>query len=457
MKLGYRFLFRVAGYFLLPQFIIGLASASAECEEPSTPLGKNTSIMLEGSVVKKTPGKKIAEMQVSLLSPQRIEAVLGKEGLNQLEGVNWEEVSSPNTDFESPSKRKLMRGLKTLCAKPESAEVEAFATELLILRDLILRVHSDRLVEHSKSYFETLFPNATISFRDKLNGNQLGTVVLIEQEGKKVAYYIKTHSGGIKKSESSPAEQVNPKELLTYALLDELHIGSEVHFYGRDKQHIYIGTKDMNVDGKFTEYSKLKERGVREIFGELTDLDFKKLTPNMIESIIAGDATAQNFIRQMFILDLVARLIRLTDLQTNGGNFGFVQPLEEGSFISLLKIIDFRLVAEKCFQRLNNGDWELFLMGEGFFEDNSDKRVKYILKDRDVGLRKRLARDIFQHEIAEWNNVMGAAVEKVKASINRLRKISDDDKTELFRKLDEDANVLIHNFNFFKAKLEVLD
>ena len=51
---------------------------------------------------------------------------------------------------------------------------------------------------------------------------------------------------------------------------------------------------------------------------------------------------------------------------------------------------------------------------------------------------------------------MSAAVEKVKASIHQLSEISDEDKADLFRKLDEDAKILIENFDFFKQELEVV-
>jgi hypothetical protein len=443
----------VVGHFFVPQ-VIG-AAAPDDCEEPSTPLGVESRAMLKDKSVKITPGKKVAGMQAKVLTPERIRAGLGDKGLSNLDGTNWDEVSSPDKNFESPNRRDLVRQLRTLCSKSSTVESQDLLRDILVLREEMLRVHADRLMEHSQSYFQQLFPNSTISFYDKLNGDQLGKKVLIEKDEKSVTYYVKTHSGGIKKSGSSAAETVNPKELLTYALLDALNVGPVVHFFGRDKQHLYIATKDVKADGKFDEYSRLKEDNAEAVFGVLTNLDLKKLDPEVIESMIARDPVAESFVRMMSILDLVARLIRLTDLQTNGGNFGFVRPLNHESFLPLLRIIDFRLVAEKYFQRVHLGDWELFLKGEGFFEDNLDERVEYILQTRDVELRKGLAADIFQHELVEWTNVMSAAVEKVKASIHQLSEISDEDKADLFRKLDEDAKILIENFDFFKQELEV--
>ena len=466
LSLRYGLLVTVLGHFCVPQ-TVGAAidqepfdlgrffesqATGVAAEEPSTPVGRTQLIHADKSV-KKTPGKKVAAMQADVLSPERVKRALGNEVVSKLNGTDWEEASSPDTNFESPLKRDLVRKLRSLCAKDSTEEAQAYLVEVLMLREQMLRVHADRLLEHSQNYFQQLFPEANISFHEKLNGDQLGIKVLIEREGKSLTYYVKTHSGGIKKSGSSAAETVNPKELLTYALLDALHVGPEVHFFGRDKQHMYIATKDINTEGQFAEYSRLKQDNVRAIFGVLTDLDLKQLAPDAIEFKIAEDAVAQNFVRMMSVLDVVARLIRLTDLQTNGGNFGFVQPFEPGSFLSLLKIIDFRLVAEKYFQRVHKGDWEQFLKGEGFFEDNLDERVKYILQTREVGLRQRLAADIFQHELAEWNHVMSSAVKKVKASIRRLTENSDVDEGDLGGKLDEDAEILIDNFNFFQREL----
>ncbi|MBH1989611.1 MAG: hypothetical protein I8H80_00325 [Alphaproteobacteria bacterium] len=439
--------------FELGHFFESAAMGTEWIEGPSTPLGAKTQLTFAEKSIKKTPGKKVADALLDVLSPERVKKALGREGLSKLEGTNWDDVLSPDADFESPDRRVLVRKLRNLCAKGTTEEAQAYLGDVLKLREQMIRVHFDRLIEHSGDYFQQLFPKATISFHEKLNGDQLGTKVLIEPKGRSVTYYVKTHSGGIKKSGSSAAETVNPKELLTYALLEALHFGPDVHFFGRDKQHLYIATKDINTDGQFTEYSLLKQDNVKGIFGVLTDLDLKGLDPKAIESIIASDPIAQNFIRMMSVLDLFARLIRLTDLQTNGGNFGFVQFFDHESFLSLLKIIDFRLVAEKYFQRVHQGDLDLFLSGEGFFEDNLDERVEYILQKRDSALRTKLATDIFQHELAEWTNVMSAAIEKVKNAIGRLSEISEKDKADLFRKLDDDAKILIENFNFFQREL----
>lgn len=467
LKLRYGLLMTVLGHFCIPQvmgagldeepFNLGhfFESQTMKVDQdknPSTPLGVKMNLIFPDKIVKKTPGKIVAEMQAEMLTPARVERALGKTGLSQLDGTKWEEVLSPDADFESPERRFLVRKLRSICAKDSTKGGQTFLNDVLNLREHMVRVHFDRLIEHSTDYFQNLFPSATISFQEKLNGDQLGTRVLIKTNEESVTYYVKTHSGGIKKSGSSVAEVLNPKELLTYSLLEALHIGSEVHFFGRDKQNVYIATKDINTEGKFSEYSRLKQDNVKAVFGQLADFNLKQLTPTAVESMIASDAVAQNFVRMMSVLDWVARLIRLTDLQTNGGNFGFVQSADQESS---LKIIDFRLVAEKYFQRVHQGDWDLFLNGEGFFEDNLDDRVEYILQKRNVDLRKELSADIFKHEFAEWMNVMNLAVEKVKVSIYRLREISESDKSDLCEKLDIDAKILIENFSFFQKTLGV--
>jgi hypothetical protein len=188
------------------------------------------------------------------------------------------------------------------------------------------------------------------------------------------------------------------------------------------------------------------------VFGVLNSLDLNQLEASDIEAEIANDVVAQNFVRMMTVLDMLARLIRLTDLQTNGGNFGFVQPGVNIALLPLLKIIDFRVIAEKYFQRVHQGDWMQFLSGEGFFEDNLDERVEYALKTRDVNLRKALIADIFNQEFAHWLEVIDLSVAKVQSSIEQLTSILKEDKDVLLKKLQEDASVLKENYNFFQAE-----
>lgn len=450
LKLRYGLLVAVCG--ILPHAIY--AASDEATEEPSTPLGANSSAMFAHQTVKKTPGKRVADMQAETLTPARVREALGDEVFQQLGPINWEEVSSPEKPFDSPTKRRFIGQIRNACAKSTKEETREYLNEVLMLREQMVRAHYDRLLEHSEDYFQRLFPNSEISFQDKQNGDQLGVVVkVVCEDNTQNKFFVKTHSGGIKKSGSAAAETVNPKELLTYALLEALQVGPETHFFGRDHQHMYIATKDIHQSGRFTEYFRLKEASHSEVFGILNDLYFKRLTPLDIETAISQDPVAHNFVRLITVLDVLARIIRLTDLQTNGGNYGFAQPSGGASLLPLLKIIDFRVIAEKCLQRMHQGDLEQFLGGEGFFEDNLDERIEYILKNRDVNLRKALVADILARELANWMSHVDVALAKVQNGIEQLTVVSIEDKVALLKKLEDDVRILKDNYSFFQREL----
>ena len=104
----------------------------------------------------------------------------------------------------------------------------------------------------------------------------------------------------------------------------------------------------------------------------------------------------------MSMLDALARLMLLVDLQTNGGNFGFVK---RGGGLPVLKVIDFRLcevgvIGDHVFthQRFRG-----FLVGNGFFRyASADEAVCYALRNRPKELRVKEAVNVFEKIFARW-------------------------------------------------------
>jgi len=47
---------------------------------------------------------------------------------------------------------------------------------------------------------------------------------------------------------------VNPIELMIYKILENLGIGCESHFFGRELKNFYIATKDAGHNGPYFSY-----------------------------------------------------------------------------------------------------------------------------------------------------------------------------------------------------------
>ena len=108
----------------------------------------------------------------------------------------------------------------------------------------------------------------------------------------------------------------------------------------------------------------------------------------------------------MSTLDILARLMLLTDLQTNGDNFGFVHVKP---FLPSLKVLEFRLHETDNF-KLTERDFGGFLVGNGFFNYYAaDKAVCYALRNRPVKYRVTEVRSIFERDLAQWESVVESA------------------------------------------------
>jgi hypothetical protein len=130
----------------------------------------------------------------------------------------------------------------------------------------------------------------------------------------------------------------------------------------------------------------------------------------------------KDFSNGIFCLDLLSRILRLNDLQTNSGNFGFVKKSDSWH----VKAIDFR-VTNKLNLQINK---EYF---KGFLEGNtqvsySDKRVRNIFKEHKKDLED-IAREIFLKQFKNFSFIVEESVQDVLRDIknNATEKISSTD------------------------------
>jgi hypothetical protein len=416
-----------------------------------------------------TPGQRTAHLQNDMFSEERFVKVFGEEVFTSLLGTlasdsvnarkSFNTLSNTSIAYDDPRKRTLMRKVKQWFAAYQgirSNEYLLLSDDLMRLDTIIATVPYNRINESSTQYFQDRYPSSTITCSSKMGGDQLGTVVKIQNTNDRtLKYYVKTHSKGLKSGHSSAAQLLIPQELMVYKVLEGLGIGCESHFFGRDGKHFYIATLDANTDGEFKEYSKFdrdKADEVVPIWGSLINLsdDARKneAAHDVIEASISSDQAAKEFIHQMSILDILARLMLLTDLQTNGDNFGFVNVRHS---LSSLRVIDFRLHETDNF-KLTERDFGGFLVGNGFFNYYAaDKAVCYALRNRPVQYRVAEVKSIFERDLAQWETVVEAAKNE---TIHALSENGLDTGQKFISDLEHHAEILKANFQLFKTMLD---
>jgi hypothetical protein len=377
--------------------------------------------MVPHEAVEPTPGEKVAQRQRTVFVRDRFVEVFGEEAVDALE-INWDVLGDISLPFDDATKRDNMRRIKNFMQREMRVRTDDDVFDLLFGRVMriageIEGVHTNRLEDHARGYFSRLFPESEMTFRGKSGGDQLGSIVAITHpDGSSVKYYVKTHSEGVKTSNSTAAKKVNVIELFVYKVLEGFGVGCESHFFGRDERNFFIATRDASYHGPFKEYSKIKDDDPfrASIWGGLSRVLVDLLVTEdaqreVIESAIKEDPVAQNFLRQMILLDLLARLMLLSDLQTNSDNFGFIH--REGE-LPRLRAIDFRLHNTDNF-RITDRDFGGFLAGNGLFHyASSDRAVRYALRERHERERRALAKEIFARELLHWEDIL----ERAKAS-----------------------------------------
>lgn len=443
--------------------------AISDCETDSTPQRGLT--IAEATSVEPTPGQRTAQLQAVVFTPERFIDVFGEDGFNKLLMTldsspergqkSFNTLADATISYDDHRKRILIRKVSKFMEGYFSARCKDpifnhLYGQVLNIKTITEDVPYNRINESSASYFQGIYPGSIVTCSSKTGGDQLGTVVKVQTaDGRTLIYYVKTHSKGLKSGHSSAPQLLNPKELMVYKVLEKLGIGCESHFFGRDGKHFYIATLDANTDGEFKEYNQFDRSSVysvAQLWGSLINLsdDARKNEAEyeIIEARISLDQVAQSFIHHMSTLDILARLMLLTDLQTNGDNFGFVNV--RPSF-SLLRVLDFRLHETDNF-KLTERDFGGFLVGNGFFNYYAaDKAVCYALKNRPVQYRVAEVKNIFETDLALWEPVVEAAKNE---TIHALTESKLEEGQTLKDELEQHAQTLMANFQLFKTMLD---
>lgn len=341
----------------------------------------------------RTPGERIAGMQGDLFTNSRFCAALGDVVFRKLlEKIDadpetahrkWEMLSDREIPYDDINKHMTTRVLSGLVRNAKDgwerrgAQVPPALRDLwndfLALRDAEEDIHRHRLEHNTQAYFRNLYPGCEVECGPKQAGKQLGARVRISlKNGSSLLYHVKTHAAGVQSMHSTAPENMDLREMLVYRVLSDLGIGGDAHFFWRDLKNFYVAVRDLNADGIFIEYGRLGESPVKRsaLFGALAHLAPPPMAsrnaaamPQLVaeepkgrvqlrqeeaeawnQMIVEPDAVAQNCMHEMSKLGLLARLLLLTDLQTNSGNFGPFFP--GGGGAPLLKAVDFRIVQD---------------------------------------------------------------------------------------------------------------
>lgn len=432
-----------------------------------------------------TDGKKAAQKQAEVLSYERLNMVLGEDfkkfaigyftttdevAIEQL----WRATFNPDTPYNDAQKRNIIRKIVEIVHKTSqnSDPLQMLKASLFDLEQQIREVPLTRIEASARGYFERLFKGSTVTTSWKRGGDQLGCIAEVRLSGgQELTYFVKTHSGGLRSGHSSAAKLVNPAELLVYKVLEELGIGPRSHFFGRDGHNLYIATLDagtqLNPDGSITkvsfkEYEHFKEAKDPSIQAQLwgmlsqlpTAVEFSEVQHQQAEALMNSEEgrTARNFVREVAKLDVLARIMRLTDFQTNPGNYGFIQG-RDGRLKA--KAIDFRLNSTDP-NEVRFGDYFFngFLNGNGCFNYSSTgKAMYYALRKRQTHLRVLEAKTIMAEELQQFNSIVDASVQRVSDALTQVPMTADDQASQQ-KELELYAEIIKSNYRLFRDQLK---
>ena len=423
-----------------------------------------------------TPGRRVLEEQAKHLKRENFTGLLDEATVDGWR-VSWEVFANQELPFDHPDKRlninKLLGKLKVLAKTRGDDAFNRIYGSVLVLKSQIGAVHEDRLERLTREYFSSdAFPLRGASVKDydiKVAGVQLGGVVtIILPDSRELKYYVKTHGGGRLSSHSSAAKPVNPVELMVYKVLELSGFGCPVHFFQRSTEDVYIATLDASVESStlqscqfltFEQYKEPKNAGARAMADHLRSLwESLEAIPipcsdadkPAIEARVAGDPQAQSFIEQIAVLDMLSRILRLTDMFNNPDNFGFVV---HGSEIPRLKVVDFRVLDEERL-RITSDHYGGFLEGNGHFNyAAAHKLLGYALHYRNVDGRSLTARQVLSTSgpLGRLGDVI------VQAHADIVRYIAQPDFADyrggLMAMLEDYRVTTLHNLGHFNATL----
>jgi hypothetical protein len=248
--------------------------------------------------------------------------------------------------------------------------------QLGLSRDIAqhINAHVLSIQKAAQVYFEQFYGRnkkviTSITFTPKLSGDYSGTKINIEYKDNdigpihKISYFVKTHQYG-STSRSASMAPVDLKELFAYKVLEYIGFGPKVHFIANPLSSggFYIATQDA----AFT-----KETSKSKFFHRYEDLE-----PKFKAHLASNNKVDHETSKGISAIDILSRILVLTDAATNATNFGQVTVREKEI---KWKIIDFRAMTISQYGMLEI--YEGFKLGNGRF--NYPETMATILRHQD--------------------------------------------------------------------------
>lgn len=300
--------------------------------------------------------------------------------------------------------------------------IGSLATKLFLEYDNFPRM---QFQNRASEYFQKNIGSVSISFKDKLGGDQLGNRLVIQlKDGQEITFHAKTHRGGLKSQNSSSSQPVDLKELLIYKILEFSRIGAETHFFYDDIKNFYIATKDAGYNdeirkqGEFITYDKIR----------------KSISS---EKLLKDSLIVNGFIKA----DIISRLLLLSDVINNGANIGVTST---GQF----KVIDFNPPITKEYQNLRI--YEDWLSGNNQY-NYSDLTVLSILKNMNKEEKIKNSLSTLK-ELAGFEDLVAKSYEVV---VNSLGKVSGIEELQM-QDLKVYTQSIIKNYQYLMKNIEFL-
>ncbi|MGB1229787.1 MAG: hypothetical protein ACPG7U_01265 [Holosporaceae bacterium] len=169
-----------------------------------------------------------------------------------------------------------------------------------------------------------------------------------------------------------------------------------------------------------------------------------------VEEAIKDDPVALAVMDQMIALDLLSRLLGLSDLLNNSENFGFVRK-DDTCFMA--RVIDFR-ISKKTVLRLTTDHFGGFLEGNGLFNYVAAHRtIRYALRYRAEHLRVAAALRMLEGPLQNLSAEAEQAAKAVQAYFTKDDTFEDCLET-LSSELETYKDNIQHNFQLFYENMK---
>ncbi len=197
----------------------------------------------------------------------------------------------------------------------------------------------------------------------------------------RIRYFIKTHQHG-STSATSSTKPVDLKEIFVYKVLEYIGYGSKVHYFYNPivstPSGFFIATQDAG-------FTRIPGKGKNfEIFSHIAET--YETTYTQIEH--------NNARRNLIALDMLTRILRVSDTITNPDNYGRVTVDGERT---KWKLLDFRIQSEPDITYLRGEIFKDFCDGNGIFNYDAKEFFRGIFRNPATTRRKfEMAHEVIQ-------------------------------------------------------------